>query len=44
MKAGDSAAPADIMKPLGIDLKDTAFWLGGVKIIRDMVKETISMK
>ncbi|HYC80073.1 MAG TPA: M3 family oligoendopeptidase [Candidatus Binatia bacterium] len=44
MKAGVTASPQELLKPLGIDLSSREFWEGGIKIIRDMVQETKDLR
>lgn len=36
---GGSAAPDDILKEMGIDMADPAFWQGGFDVIADMINE-----
>jgi oligoendopeptidase F len=39
LAAGGSRRPAEIVRALGIDIADPAFWQGGMDLIRAMVKE-----
>jgi oligoendopeptidase F len=39
LSAGGSDWPHEIVKPLGVDLNDPAFWDHGLKILADMVTE-----
>jgi oligoendopeptidase F len=40
MRAGTSASPQELLKPMGIDLKDRNFWQNGMNMIKEMVEET----
>lgn len=44
MRAGTTASPQELLKPMGIDLNDRAFWQNGINIIKEMVDETIKLK
>ncbi len=39
LTAGGSDWPHEIVKPLGVDLQDPAFWRGGLGILEEMVAE-----
>ena len=39
LKAGGSASPDRLLEPFGVDLKDPAFWAGGLEVIDDMLKQ-----
>jgi oligoendopeptidase F len=39
LSAGGSNWPHEIVKPLGVDLQDPAFWRGGLNILEEMVAE-----
>jgi len=39
LKAGGSASPYELLSPFGIDLNDKDFWLGGLRVIEDMVRK-----
>ncbi|MBW2478057.1 MAG: oligoendopeptidase F, partial [Deltaproteobacteria bacterium] len=39
LKAGGSIAPPELVKPLGVDLEDPAFWAQGYKLVQDMLDE-----
>ena len=39
LSAGGSDWPHAIVKPLGVDLQDPAFWHGGLGILEDMVAD-----
>lgn len=36
---GGSAAPADVLSEIGIDIADPAFWQGGFEVVRGMIDE-----
>ena len=39
LRAGGSAAPAELLRPFGIDLDDPAFWAQGYAVVREMLEE-----
>jgi oligoendopeptidase F len=39
LEAGGSKGPDELLKPFGINLRDKAFWQGGIKLIEELVKE-----
>ena len=39
LKAGGSTWPHNLVKPLGVDLKDPTFWKNGLKILDNMVTQ-----
>ena len=39
LRAGGSAPPADLLRPLGIDLDDPGFWAQGYAVVREMLDE-----
>lgn len=39
LSAGGTAAPAELLQPLGINLTEWSFWEGGIEIIAGMVRE-----
>jgi oligoendopeptidase F len=39
LRAGGSAPPAELLRPLGIDLADPNFWAGGYAVVREMVED-----
>jgi len=39
LRAGGSAAPAELLRPLGISLDDPAFWAQGYAVVREMLEE-----
>jgi oligoendopeptidase F len=39
LKSGCSKTPAELLKPLGVDLTSKQFWIGGLKIIDQLVSE-----
>ena len=39
LSAGGSNWPHEIVRPLGVDLKDLNFWKDGLQILDDMVGE-----
>jgi oligoendopeptidase F len=39
LRAGGSAPPEELLRPLGIDLADPEFWAGGYAVVREMVAE-----
>ncbi len=41
---GGSAAPDDILKEMGIDMADPAFWQGGFDVIGDMIDEVAAIQ
>ncbi len=41
---GGSAAPADILQEMGIDMADPAFWQGGFDVIADMIDEVAAIQ
>ena len=36
---GGSARPEEILREVGIDMSDPAFWQGGFDVIRDMIDQ-----
>ena len=38
LRAGGSAAPVELLRPLGIDLDDPGFWAGGYVVVREMLE------
>jgi oligoendopeptidase F len=43
LRAGGSAPPAVLLRPLGIDLADPHFWWGGYAVVEEMVAELKSL-
>ncbi len=39
LRAGGSGSPADLLRPLGIDLQDPGFWQQGYEVLADLVGE-----
>lgn len=39
LEAGGSKSPDELLKPFGVDLHDKNFWMGGIKLIEELVKE-----
>ncbi|HUR68956.1 MAG TPA: M3 family oligoendopeptidase [Candidatus Thermoplasmatota archaeon] len=39
LAGGGSAAPQDLLKPLGVDISDKAFWRKGFRVIEEMLAE-----
>jgi oligoendopeptidase F len=39
LRAGGSAPPQELLRPLGIDLADPEFWAGGYAVVREMLEE-----
>jgi oligoendopeptidase F len=39
LRAGGSAAPVELLRPLGIDLTDPDFWAGGYAVVQEMLEE-----
>lgn len=39
LAAGGSASPYDLLRPFGIDLNDSAFWLQGLTVIDQMLQQ-----
>jgi oligoendopeptidase F len=39
LSAGGSAWPEDLLKPLGVDLKDPGFWAQGLGMLEEMVRQ-----
>ncbi|MHB8708386.1 MAG: M3 family oligoendopeptidase [Desulfuromonadales bacterium] len=39
LRAGGSAPPMELLRPLGIDLADPGFWAGGYAVVREMLEE-----
>jgi oligoendopeptidase F len=39
LRAGGSDAPAALLRPLGLDVTDPAFWEGGLTVLGEMVEE-----
>jgi oligoendopeptidase F len=39
LSAGGSDWPHEIVRPLGVDLKDLNFWQDGLQILEDMVSD-----
>ena len=39
LRAGGSAPPAELLRPLGIDLADPHFWAGGYAVVGEMLEE-----
>ncbi len=39
LEAGGSSSPYDLLRPFGVDLDDKEFWLGGLRVIEDMMDE-----
>jgi oligoendopeptidase F len=39
LRAGGSAPPAELLRPLGIDLTDPHFWAGGYAVVGEMLEE-----
>ena len=39
LSRGGSVSPEELVRPVGIDLNDPAFWSGGVAILNDMVAQ-----
>jgi oligoendopeptidase F len=39
LRAGGSAPPEELLRPLGIDLADPEFWAGGYAVVREMLDE-----
>ncbi|TSC90127.1 MAG: oligoendopeptidase F [Microgenomates group bacterium Gr01-1014_5] len=43
LSAGGTKTPEELLKPLGVNLKDEKFWQGGVDLINNLVRETRKM-
>lgn len=43
LSAGGTKNPQELLKPLGVNLKDKKFWQGGIEVIKDLVKEAKSL-
>lgn len=43
LKSGSSAAPEVLLKRLGADIADQAFWQKGLNVLRDMVKKATEL-
>ena len=43
LSAGCTKTPEELLKPLGVNLKDEKFWQGGVDLIKNLVLETRKM-
>lgn len=39
LEAGGSSSPYDLLRPFGVNLDDKEFWLGGLRIIEEMMNE-----
>jgi len=39
LEAGGSSSPYDLLRPFGVDLDDKEFWLGGLRVIEEMMNE-----
>lgn len=39
LSAGSTKTPQELLKPLGVDLKDKKFWQGGIGVIQKLVQE-----
>lgn len=39
LSAGGSKSPQELMAPFGVDINSREFWMGGLKLIEDMVAE-----
>ncbi|HFQ80836.1 MAG TPA: oligoendopeptidase F [Desulfobacterales bacterium] len=39
LEAGGSSSPYDLLRPFGVNLDDREFWLGGLRIIEEMMNE-----
>ena len=39
LKAGGGNTPPNLLQPFGVDLKDPAFWAGGLAVIDDMLRQ-----
>lgn len=39
LRAGGSRPPAALLADMGLDIRDPAFWRGGVRLIREMVEQ-----
>jgi oligoendopeptidase F len=39
LAAGGSAWPEELLKPLGVDLKDPGFWAQGLSMLEEMVRQ-----
>jgi oligoendopeptidase F len=39
LRAGGSAPPEELLRPLGIDLNDPDFWAGGYAVVAEMLEE-----
>lgn len=39
LRAGGSAPPEELLRPLGIDLADPEFWAGGYAVVAEMLEE-----
>jgi oligoendopeptidase F len=44
LEAGGSAAPEELLKPLGVNIQDAAFWQKGFDEIRTMVRKLEEVK
>lgn len=43
LSAGGTKTPEELLKPLGVNLKDEKFWQGGIDLIKNLVQETKEM-
>jgi oligoendopeptidase F len=39
LAAGGSAWPEELLRPLGVDLKDPGFWARGLGMLEDLVRQ-----